>query len=352
MLEGVVKRLLQYWFSPSYSKQNFSLRQHIDAINTDLVKIRVPKFIPRLPRGIEMLSKWKANELLSFIIYYALPLFRNRMQLDQLDHLISFVVAIEKILTKELKDLELGIIDKLLKEFVQNMALIYDDEAMLSGVHELLHLVDDIKNIGPLNQYNCFPFENLNRIILSMVHGKNNSTGIELINSFNILRKSNSIKSSNKDLNNLYNYKTFEVNNNISYNMDKIEIDKIKSDYPNFGESYKITSSIKLNGVFYSSLKYKKTKRMDHCIKFQDKFGLIKYFLYKNNKCLAACILLSKLHCPFYNPKYRTLTSSLNICCQTNLIFFAPIEHIKKCVFINANGTIYISDFMTNHLFN
>ena len=70
---------------------------------------------------------------------------------------------------------------------------------MLSGVHELLHLVDDIKNIGPLNQYNCFPFENLNRIILSMVHGKNNSTGIELINSFNILRKSNSIKSSNKE---------------------------------------------------------------------------------------------------------------------------------------------------------
>lgn len=68
--------------------------------------------------------------------------------------------------------------------------------------------------------------------------------------------------------------------------MDKTEIDKLISDYPNFGESYKITSSIKLNGVFYSSLKYKKTKRMDHCIKFQDKFGLIQYFLYKNNKCL------------------------------------------------------------------
>jgi hypothetical protein len=42
---------------------------------------------------------------------------------------------------------------------------------MLSGTHELLHLVDCTTAFGPLNLINLFQFEELNRILVSFLHG-------------------------------------------------------------------------------------------------------------------------------------------------------------------------------------
>jgi hypothetical protein len=42
---------------------------------------------------------------------------------------------------------------------------------MLSGVHELLHLVECTITFGPLNSFSLFPFEELNRKLLRFLHG-------------------------------------------------------------------------------------------------------------------------------------------------------------------------------------
>ena len=43
---------------------------------------------------------------------------------------------------------------------------------MLSGMHELLHLVKCTVEFGPLNNINGFPFEELNRKITRLIKGK------------------------------------------------------------------------------------------------------------------------------------------------------------------------------------
>ncbi len=43
---------------------------------------------------------------------------------------------------------------------------------MLSGTHELIHLIDCTKDFGPLNNINCFPFEEMNRKFLSCIKGE------------------------------------------------------------------------------------------------------------------------------------------------------------------------------------
>ena len=43
---------------------------------------------------------------------------------------------------------------------------------MLSGLHELLHLVECTFKFELLNRVNCFPFEELNRNFLAYVNGK------------------------------------------------------------------------------------------------------------------------------------------------------------------------------------
>ncbi|CAF0902103.1 unnamed protein product [Brachionus calyciflorus] len=351
ILEGVVRKLTEYWFDEKFSRENFSLRPYLTSINNNLKEIRVPKFIPRVPREINSIKYWKASEYLAFILYYALPLFRNRMKLNQINHLINLIISIEYLLKKFVDKTFLGSIQILLKDFMIGMSEIYGAHSMLSGIHELVHLTRDIKNIGNLNDFNCFQFENFNRELLRLVKSKS-SLGIGLINSFESIKLSSflnfkensegfSAKSQNK-----YNIK-LNINQNLIDKDEKKNIDALF-----LSKSYSVIKYCKINGIFYSSLFYKKTKRCDFCIEFGSKFGLIKYFVTDNIDTYAVCKTLSKLHNPFYNPRIPDLKSSMNICLQTQSIFIAPVKDLEKCAFIEANNTIYVSNMNVSHLFN
>ena len=42
---------------------------------------------------------------------------------------------------------------------------------MLANVHQLLHLADCVRNLGPLWSYSCFMFESLNGKLKRHCHG-------------------------------------------------------------------------------------------------------------------------------------------------------------------------------------
>jgi hypothetical protein len=69
---------------------------------------------------------------------------------------------------------------------------------MLSGVHELLHLVHCTKKFGPLNLVNCFQFEELNRKILGVIHGKD-LIGEEFIKMFFTVQNLSCIDNKNEN---------------------------------------------------------------------------------------------------------------------------------------------------------
>ena len=47
---------------------------------------------------------------------------------------------------------------------------------MSANVHNLLHLSECVRNLGPLWAHSCFPFENTNGDLLKLFHG---SQGVE-----------------------------------------------------------------------------------------------------------------------------------------------------------------------------
>ena len=51
--------------------------------------------------------------------------------------------------------------EKLLKEFVTHGCKIYGPELCVYNVHNLVHLADDARKFGPLDNISCFTFENL-----------------------------------------------------------------------------------------------------------------------------------------------------------------------------------------------
>ena len=42
---------------------------------------------------------------------------------------------------------------------------------MTINVHSLLHLVEDVRSLGPLWSHSCFGFENMNGVLKALFHG-------------------------------------------------------------------------------------------------------------------------------------------------------------------------------------
>jgi hypothetical protein len=103
------------------------------------------------------------------------------------EHLVKLVVFLEIILSREIKKSDLNYAEKIIFEFVKDFNKIYSESSMLSGVHELLHLVDCTKYFGPLNLINLFPYEELNRPCIGVIHGRD-LIGEELIKMVSLIQ--------------------------------------------------------------------------------------------------------------------------------------------------------------------
>ncbi|CAF0998174.1 unnamed protein product [Brachionus calyciflorus] len=233
---------------------------------------------------------------------------------DQINHFTNLVVGFELLLTPNLDNELLTDINNLFKDFVRDMDKIYMPEALLSGVHELIHLTNDVKKNGNLIDFNCFSFEDLNRQLGCLIKGKSN-VGIEIINALTIL------KLYHQSVSKLLNEKKNEVVNLFEkIQTDKkpknTSIDKIDEKNLKAFKSKNINLTKKLilidcfktkNGIVYTSLNYKKCNTLDFCIESFIKFGLIEYFCSDKSSTYAVSQTLSKLTQPFFNIKYPNL---------------------------------------------
>ena len=63
-------------------------------------------------------------------------------------------------------------IDKVLKEFVKQASSLYSADIIKINLHQLTHLINfDIKLWGPLWTHSAFPYESMNGIFVSFIHG-------------------------------------------------------------------------------------------------------------------------------------------------------------------------------------
>ena len=370
VLEGVVKSLMRLWFSSEYKQENFSLFREIDEIESRLKQIHPPKFVPRKPNSIYSFTKWHAHEYLAFIIYYALPLFQDIMDKAALNHLTKLVIFLEIILSRKINIKYLDFAQNIIESFGKDFAVVYLKQFMLSGVHELLHLVECTKQFGPLNNINCFQFEELNRKVVNCIHGRD-LIGEEFIKIFSIIqlmsytisklptsstyhdfivRKMN-FKSSNRK--NYHNSKC-EINT-ISSSSELTDLNKIKLIELYFSvkiEKMYIYSKISYNSVIYSAFN-NKLHNCDSCFITNDgKIGVIEDFFFQADKLYAIAKRASRiinLFCADY-PEIKTQIFLIHISCD---LFIVDINKIKKAALIQfSNDRVYVSQFSISHLFN
>ena len=99
-LLGVVEKLLIRWFSAEHKNKKYSLHAYIDQVDSKLLKIKPPRFIPYAPRSITKYKLWRCHEHLAFILYYALIVLNGIMRAEYYSNLILIVCSMEILLSK------------------------------------------------------------------------------------------------------------------------------------------------------------------------------------------------------------------------------------------------------------
>ncbi len=62
LLEGVIKSMFYRWFDQENSRMECSLRHQMQQIDTRIINIKPPKYVPTAPRSIYTWKQWRAHE--------------------------------------------------------------------------------------------------------------------------------------------------------------------------------------------------------------------------------------------------------------------------------------------------
>ena len=156
---GVMRRLLWLWIhGPRSTKLSQS---QITIVSESLLSLQcyIPREFARKPRSLSEYKTWKATELRLFLLYSGPVVLKGILSNNLYEHFLTFSVAIRIMLTQSLLDHYLDYADNLLKYFVSSFGIIYGKDQLVYNVHSLIHLADDAKKYGALDNVSAFQFE-------------------------------------------------------------------------------------------------------------------------------------------------------------------------------------------------
>ncbi|XP_065661179.1 uncharacterized protein LOC136084665 [Hydra vulgaris] len=178
LCEGVFRKLLFLWVS-STCKYKGSFRippSNRVALSNKIVENgkHMPKeFKHRKVRPLVEMDRWKATEFRTFFIYLAPLVMRSFLHPSVYAHTMLLHFAAFNMLGSDF----LPIMDNIswcLKKFVTTFADHYGKGNLVYNIHCLLHLDEFVKNLGPLDFWSSFPFENKLRHIKKTINSNTN----------------------------------------------------------------------------------------------------------------------------------------------------------------------------------
>jgi len=174
VLLGVVRTFSGLWFdSSNHSKPWYVGQLGVSKISRQLVSLRPPSDVSRLPRSLSERRFWKGSEWRSFLLYYSVLVLRGILPAKYLNHWFLLVFSIHILLQESVSKADVLLSEKVLLDFATSVSALYGIEHCTFNVHQLLHLPAAVLNWGPLWAFSCFRFEGNIGQILSLVKGSN-----------------------------------------------------------------------------------------------------------------------------------------------------------------------------------
>ena len=158
---GVTRKLIQFWLRG----KNLTTRQPskvVSALSDKLINLHphIPAEFARKPRGLTEIDRWKATELRQFMIYSGPVVLKDILPQELYDNFLLFSVGMSLLLCPNLSDSMIDFAHRMLVAFVNNFDELYGKGEIVFTIHQVIHLADEYRQFGPLDNVSSFPFEN------------------------------------------------------------------------------------------------------------------------------------------------------------------------------------------------
>lgn len=166
---GVMKKCMKMWMKESFAYKIKWTSNDMSTIDQAIYHCNkhLSSDINRQVRSLKYMSYFKATEFRTILLYTGMVIFKNSLPVDIYEHYLLFCLAVRLcscrtyVKKKQLTNLARALFSKYCDLFV----LIYGSNAVVSNIHNIIHIVDDVENIGPLSELSTYPFENFLREI-------------------------------------------------------------------------------------------------------------------------------------------------------------------------------------------
>lgn len=175
---GVMKRCLTRWKEGTKTYKRHFKAIELSNINFLLMKIRddMPTEIHRGVRDLTTLHFWKGSELRTFLLYVGIVVLKGQLLEEEYNHfkLLHCAVilcssdAYEPIVNNSV------LVDTLIEDYLEGYIQIYGEHTITSNIHNLCHLLDDVRRFGNLNTISTYPFENSLQVMKNRIRSGNN----------------------------------------------------------------------------------------------------------------------------------------------------------------------------------
>lgn len=163
---GVMKRLLNIWKEGSKHFKHKWTATDLITLNELLFKCNpeIPIDIHRSVRSLEWIKFWKGTEFRTFLLYVGPVVLKSVLRTEEYEHFLYLFCAVTICSTNAYRDY-LALAQTLFSEFIETYIHLYGVQSINSNVHNLCHVVEDVRKFGDLNSISTYPFENLARTI-------------------------------------------------------------------------------------------------------------------------------------------------------------------------------------------
>jgi hypothetical protein len=357
---------MKLWFHAKYRTQQWSIREHMNNIETDLKHFRYPSTTTRVPRTIMKYYRLKANEsrVLLLITYptfkkYLKPMYYKHLQL------LSFALHIGE--SREITSPKLSEMKILLDKFVYTFHFLYGKRHSVNTVHSVIHFHQTVKDYGPLTNYSTFNYESvignlsfyfINNLPFLFITGRLASTingtkhlPREIENNLELIKNSSflvdtyctssslyplisELRGSKVNISTISNNYQVQKTTSIINESDKHEL------FLKFGKELSLYNKCIIKGTTFTTLHYSKSKQFQDCAVLYRRgtkhcFGLINKIILiaKSNN------LLLQVHSLYNNRKDEILLNfnEQKLLCEN--VEFGTID-FDHHIHVNANDII------------
>lgn len=147
-----------------------------------------PQEIHRLVRTVDHTAKWKASEWESWLLLDSVPCLQGILDEKCFQSYLLLVSSIYTLIIDHISEKDLLISEMNILEFVRDCQILYGINSKTFNLHSLLHVVESVRQSGPLWSSSAFPFESMIFFIKRYVTGISGVSN-QIINS--ILKEKN-----------------------------------------------------------------------------------------------------------------------------------------------------------------